>query len=67
MAKKQVAEKTSAEIFALQRRLRVVPREQGERLMQELIDLGFKVKTRGDDSLTQVSVEMSRFVIDLTK
>lgn len=71
MAKKRedidIVKPSPAEVFARQRRLRLMDREEGEALIEALVKAGFKVKTRGDASLTMATVDFNRFVIDLTK
>ena len=62
-----VEKPSSAEVFARQRRLRLMDREEGKALLEALVKAGFQVKTRGDASLTMATVDFNRFVIDLTK
>lgn len=59
--------RSAAEVFAAQRRLTVLSKERGEKLIDELIAAGFKVSRRGDASLTMVTANFAQYVIDLTK
>lgn len=57
-----------AEVFARQRHLKVLSSERGHEFIRLLNESGIKIKQRTDGiNLIQVSINVGRVVIDLTK